>query len=210
MNITSTCLNCNKTISSPERRIKYRKAHNLPPVKYCSFTCRIQYKHKKPVMIPCPVCGKMFQQKRNTQCCSHTCASSLRVQVHIKKIPQRVCRACHVTFKSASRAFCNTCIESKRSRYKKFNYRLPSEMCLKDVIKREGANRYDIIRFWARNSILNIEQAKCEKCGYSKHVEVAHKKAISKYPEDSSIATVNSRDNIMLLCPNCHWEFDHS
>lgn len=49
----------------------------------------------------------------------------------------------------------------------------------------------------------------CENCGYDKHYEVCHIKAVSDFSEDSKIEDINSIDNLKALCPNCHWEFDN-
>jgi hypothetical protein len=50
----------------------------------------------------------------------------------------------------------------------------------------------------------------CEKCGYDKHVEIAHKRGISTFGGDTLISVINSKENLMALCPNCHWEYDHN
>jgi hypothetical protein len=50
---------------------------------------------------------------------------------------------------------------------------------------------------------------KCSKCGYSKHLEICHIKPIQDFDEDTPIAVINSLDNLVALCPNCHWEFDN-
>lgn len=49
----------------------------------------------------------------------------------------------------------------------------------------------------------------CVKCGYSKHVEIAHIKAVSYFGNSATIAEINSIDNLVALCPNHHWEYDH-
>ena len=49
----------------------------------------------------------------------------------------------------------------------------------------------------------------CAKCGYDKHVELAHIKPISKFGDESKLSDVNSENNVIQLCPNCHWEFDN-
>ena len=49
----------------------------------------------------------------------------------------------------------------------------------------------------------------CAKCGYDKHVELCHIKDIANFDDDSLLSEVNSRNNIIQLCPNCHWEFDN-
>lgn len=50
---------------------------------------------------------------------------------------------------------------------------------------------------------------KCAVCGYSNHVEIAHIKAVSEFDGDAEIKEINSVDNLIGLCPNHHWEFDH-
>lgn len=49
----------------------------------------------------------------------------------------------------------------------------------------------------------------CQRCGYSKHIEYAHIKPIISFDLDTPIKIVNAESNILLLCPNCHWEFDN-
>lgn len=49
----------------------------------------------------------------------------------------------------------------------------------------------------------------CAKCGYSNHIEIAHIKAVSDFDDSATIAEINSIDNLIALCPNHHWEYDH-
>jgi predicted restriction endonuclease len=48
----------------------------------------------------------------------------------------------------------------------------------------------------------------CQNCGYDKHVELAHLQAISEFPLETAVREVNHPDNVLVLCRNCHWEFD--
>jgi predicted nucleic-acid-binding Zn-ribbon protein len=50
----------------------------------------------------------------------------------------------------------------------------------------------------------------CNNCGYTKHVELAHIKAVSSFDKTTTLGEINSPDNVIQLCPNCHWEFDNS
>lgn len=54
-----------------------------------------------------------------------------------------------------------------------------------------------------------VENGKCQNCKYSKHVELAHITPISAYDKKTTIETVNCEANQLVLCPNCHWEFDY-
>lgn len=54
------------------------------------------------------------------------------------------------------------------------------------------------------------KQKYCSVCGYNKHYEVCHIKGIASFDRNTPIATVNDIDNLISLCPNCHWEFDNN
>ena len=58
--------------------------------------------------------------------------------------------------------------------------------------------------FFANNS-----NPSCIICGYSNHIEVAHKKAVSEFDDNTPVSEINSVDNLIALCPNHHWEFDN-
>ena len=50
---------------------------------------------------------------------------------------------------------------------------------------------------------------KCAICGYDKHTEIAHIKAVSEFSDDVFISEINDINNLVALCPNHHWEFDN-
>lgn len=49
----------------------------------------------------------------------------------------------------------------------------------------------------------------CRNCDYKKHVELAHIKPVHSFPKTAKLIEVNATKNLMWLCPNCHWEYDH-
>jgi hypothetical protein len=49
----------------------------------------------------------------------------------------------------------------------------------------------------------------CAICGYSLHVDIAHRKSVSQFPKETTIAEINHISNLVALCPNHHWEYDH-
>jgi hypothetical protein len=49
----------------------------------------------------------------------------------------------------------------------------------------------------------------CITCGYSNHIEVAHKQSVSSFPNSALIKDINNISNLVGLCPNHHWEFDN-
>lgn len=70
------------------------------------------------------------------------------------------------------------------------------------------SSAFCFIRGKARKAFDDV-QLKCSVCGYDKHVQIAHKKSIASFPLNTRLSVVNHVDNLMTLCPNCHWEFDH-
>jgi len=66
------------------------------------------------------------------------------------------------------------------------------------------------IRGHARSYFKELTKAPCANCNYDKHVQLCHIKAVSSFPDSALVREVNHKDNIIQLCPNCHWEFDKS
>lgn len=51
----------------------------------------------------------------------------------------------------------------------------------------------------------------CDKiCRYDKHYEVCHIIPISNFKNEDKMFEVNKPSNLIALCRNCHWEFDHN
>lgn len=62
----------------------------------------------------------------------------------------------------------------------------------------------------ARSVYFNSNKnPKCYICGYDNHVEVAHIKAVSEFDDAATVNEINSVNNLIGLCPNHHWEYDH-
>lgn len=60
--------------------------------------------------------------------------------------------------------------------------------------------------------ILFVESGRlheCANCGYDKTVNVCHIKAVSDFDDEATIGEINALSNLIGLCPNCHWEYDH-
>ena len=162
-------------------------------------------------VVNCIGCQSEFEKKENSRqkYCSRSCADKFR-----HGTPEQVYGRCSNlkcnAVKNSHHVLCVKCTTEGRRSFKRTGYRLPDELTLGEAVKRTGANRYDSIRQWSRKKIIDSgKEMKCEECGYDKHVEIAHIKSISSFQEDAMISEVNSFDNLKILCPNCHWEFDH-
>jgi len=86
------------------------------------------------------------------------------------------------------------------------------DMTLKEAIyeNHHKSSAFSLVRTRARAIAKKLGFTECLKCGYNKHIEVAHIKPISSFSDDILISEINSKQNIMPLCPNCHWEYDHN
>lgn len=54
------------------------------------------------------------------------------------------------------------------------------------------------------------EKTPCANCNYKNHVELCHIKSVSSFSDEALITEINAPENLIYLCPNCHWEFDNN
>lgn len=117
------------------------------------------------------------------------------------KSKKHICKSCGKGISKKS-TYCKTCYTSLTL--------INSNTKLEDVHK---AAKYQVsarVRGLARAKAKHLGlDKKCQICGYDKHVEVHHIKPISSFPPDTLISDINSEDNLVVLCPNCHWEADN-
>ena len=69
--------------------------------------------------------------------------------------------------------------------------------------------KYSYVRYYAKRKANELGWKKCVNCEYDKHIKVCHIKPISSYGPDTLLTTINDENNLIPLCPNCHWEFDN-
>ena len=153
-------------------------------------------------MTRCLFCNK---ETTNPKFCGRSCAASFNNKKVPKRKPEHKC------------IDCGKLITANRSRCKEHyliwaKNREVKDMTLSEAIyeKHHRSSAYALIRTRARAVAKKYNMNICEKCGYDKHVEIAHKKGISTFEGDTLISIINSKENLMALCPNCHWEYDHS
>jgi hypothetical protein len=152
--------------------------------------------------------------KKTNKFCNNSCAATYNNTRRILKITTNKCKACgnnfNVNHKQRARVNCDNCVKSKK--YIKDRYLQYREKTVKQIKHEHNAEHgrpwTDRIRGYARTQ--HSDKSPCVNCGYSLHTEVCHKKAISDFPDSATVAEINSDDNIVFLCRNCHWEFDHN
>lgn len=152
--------------------------------------------------IECPKCGKKFIANFNgKKYCSVACSNSMKPR---RKKSTHPCHTCGdlITIK---RKYCKKCVSIGKHLS---SGKLPVDKTIRESLYKNDANKYTKIRVHAR-SVMKKEPQVCKMCEYNKHVEVCHIKDISDFDLETKISVVNHPSNLALLCPNCHWEFDH-
>lgn len=189
------CEFCNKQFTSSDRRLKF-----------CSRQCYGLSKIKSKTLKMCLECGS---ETYNPIFCSRTCAA----KYNNAKNPKRKKRVWHCEkcgqIKERPYYGAHTCNECKDRPRELKHESIKSLRKMYETRKNQHQNVYSYIREQSRKIYLRINPSICVACGYNKHVEVCHIKQVSEYPDDALISEINSLDNLVALCPNCHWEFDH-
>ncbi len=142
----------------------------------------------------CKYCGKMIgvelkskaSETKVKQFCDRSCATSFNNSKKPKREKQTV-------EKIKKESIVDT------STKKELFSRLKNWQTARTAIRKRAQITYD----------KSDKPKQCSKCGYDKHYEICHIKAVSDFSDDSLISEINDIDNLVALCPNCHWEFDN-
>jgi hypothetical protein len=177
---------------------------------------------RKPNII-CDQCKKSFYKKPSQIAISknHYCSMKCRSSAAFADKPKITILKCHTCGKNVSRltaklkhhktdmVFCDfDCksqhiFDNKQSGLSKI-----ADRPISDFLRYKGASKYVLIR--ANAKVVTNDRPKCCKvCSYNKHVQVCHIKAINTFPKTALVGEVNAQSNLILLCPNHHWELDH-
>lgn len=153
----------------------------------------------------CPNCGK---ETKNPKFCSKTCAAQINNKLFPKRKTNRKCIVCGDVVKSYKRSRCEKHWEDYKAN--KFIHRTIGEYRnLNSVRGRHASWVHAHVRQFARSWNKDLLKNPCAHCGYTKHVELCHIKPLSSFKDTALLGEVNGKDNVIQLCPNCHWEFDN-
>lgn len=154
--------------------------------------------------VQCKKCKSTFDKKNKdvsrspNHFCSRSCAASYNNRRRISK--SNHCK-CGTKIRKHSE-YCRKCANKERAN-------AIDNMTLKEAsYSKNHSNKYSRIRDRAQ-TLYEKNKLPCQICNYSVHVEICHKRDISDWPEDTLVKVINDRSNIVFLCRNCHWEFDH-
>jgi hypothetical protein len=151
-------------------------------------------------MNKCLRCGK---ETKNVKYCSRSCANKVNNSTQPKVKAQGICETCKKVVPKRLK-YCREC-KAKRS-WSKVDWSLATYA---DITSRARYQIHAQIRDMARKVYKEAGLPRiCKVCGYSKHIEICHKKPIKSFSEDTLVSEINSVDNLVALCPNHHWELD--
>lgn len=145
-------------------------------------------------------CLNCNKETKNPKYCSRSCAAIVN-NSKPKRVKTKQCATC-TNLVYSSRKYCQVCLEQIRIDW--------NERSIGEIQRRAKYQISAQVRNIARIIYKNSDRPKaCEICGYDKHYEVCHKKAIKDFDPTSLISEVNNLDNLVALCPNHHWELDN-
>lgn len=156
--------------------------------------------------------GQKVHRVRKKKFCSRSHAASynnvrrLRKKRSVKD--KGICERCGVTIRykrdsytgrNVKRKYCEQCHRTRR---------------VGCYTKGELRNRSHSYRTWitrnARVTYVSSGRAlACAVCRYSLHVDICHIRGVADFSADALVREINALENLIALCPNHHWEFDH-
>lgn len=152
-------------------------------------------------MTACQYCG---QQTTNPKYCSRSCVAKHTNRLYPKRRKKdRFCKHCGkaITHLKGRRTVCLSCNRSHVDW---------DTITIAEMRGRRRYQKHSAIRDRARQQYMrNGRPLRCHVCGYDKHVDICHIRALSDFPGDTLLTTANAPENLVALCPNHHWEFDH-
>lgn len=149
------------------------------------------------------LCLNCSKETNNPKFCSKSCSAIFNNKIYRKRKITNHCSSCGDLIPKRNK-FCKKCRECKT-----INYSLKEIKNLLSVKGKHPSWLFSTIRNFCRTKHKNLTLLPCKICGYDKHVELCHIKAISSFPDSSTVKEINDEKNIIQLCRNCHWEFDN-
>lgn len=156
----------------------------------------------------CLTCKK---ETPNPKFCSKSCAATYNNKVEPKRKLTRKCLDCNLVVENYRSTRCKLHKESYKIT-RSLSYKQKTLEEYRDMLSVSGKHSSWLnshVRILNRQWNKEMTRLPCFKCGYNKHVELCHIKAVSSFSPKATLGEVNSRSNNIQLCRNCHWEFDN-
>ena len=172
----------------------------------------------------CKYCGniiyvnKKVSLTRKKQFCNIICSSKYYGELRKKSNSSKIfyCKCGNIIKRRTK--FCNDCLIKRKIQLRKQRYNINSDTSFTLTTK---GNLFKNRKNWqsARSNIqrnarrifkINNKIERCDVCGYNKFIEICHIKAVSDFDDNALIKEINDIKNLVALCRNHHWEFDHN
>jgi RNA polymerase-binding transcription factor DksA len=149
--------------------------------------------------------GQKVSDVKVKRFCNQQCNALFHASKRVRKVLHDICRSCgkeiprkrRPSGQTLKREVCDDCRASRLTKADIFSRNTPS-------------SSHSVIRSHARAVYLKTHpKLVCEVCSYSRHAEVCHKKPVKDFPPETKLTKINAANNLVALCPNHHWEFDH-
>ena len=224
MNTFIICKNCNEPFYKKENDSNANFKRRL----FCSPSCASLFNNKArfPAQVIeryCLHCNSLIPRVKSDtnhsykikKFCSMRCSafhSNLSPNRKSRKKP-RICTNCSIPLIDTTkrRKLCPDCL--LLSKLKPFGRTTPiSEDTKREIFSRSSnwqSARSTIVKHATKQFKKSLKSNSCANCGYRKHTEVCHIKSVSSFADEIKLAEINHIDNLVSLCPNCHWEYDN-
>src|SRR2546428_438122 len=138
---------------------------------------------------------------REKQFCNHSCASRF-FQNKMNTGPRRQCTLCLKPLATKYR---------QSGPLKQICFSCHPKEFARTGNKTKAEVTPNTISYNARHvfSKLGVYSCQAPECAYTLHIEVCHRQAIYTFPKTALLKEINRPENLIGLCPNHHWEFDH-
>lgn len=213
------CSKCSIEIPTTKNKLKKKIKSNHIGI-YCSDECRfLSYKKPGQTEVECKTCKTLFM-KRNSEMngknnfCSCSCSAKFN-NIGVRRHPYLtcVCKKCDVEYiykkGTNNKKICEKCIAVFKNKDYYKSLSLNSYHELPSVKAKHPSWKNSHIRQFCRSWNADLVNLPCQKCAYSLHTELCHIKPVSTFELTDTIGEINDPSNIVVLCRNCHWEFDN-
>jgi hypothetical protein len=175
---------------------------------FCTNECYKAYVKVEHREHPCLECSKTTT---NPKFCSIRCAALFNNREYPKRRTKKRCVVCGDPVKGYRYSRCSLhWDEYKRRQLESY----------KSLTIGEYRNRLSVrgkhpswlhaqVRAFARQWHKDLVGTPCVVCSYGTHTHLCHRRAVSDFPDSTLLGVVNAKENLLVLCPNHHWEFDH-
>jgi len=156
-------------------------------------------------------CANCKRETKNAKYCSRSCAVGKNNSIEPKRkgAIARKCKDCNVVLDRSRRSVrCEKCFDEwSLTKVASSNTigAIRKKLKEKNVHPSWGNSE---VRHNCR-AINSFRPLVCQVCGYDKHVEHCHIKPVRDFTDDALLSDVNAPANVLILCRNHHWEFDH-